>query len=66
MGNLTNRLKALEVKAVDNTPPLPALVRFANTDADRDAAQEELKTRVPGTPLVLIETVDSRKQKVYS
>lgn len=61
MSSLGRRLAALEEKAIVDLPPLPALVRFADTPEQHHAALQELKTRPRGTQVVLLHTIDCRK-----
>lgn len=60
MKDIRARLERLENIVASNTVPLPALVRFIDTEADRDAAKAELAAAPKGTRLIGVVTICSR------
>ncbi|TGU75103.1 hypothetical protein E4633_06525 [Geomonas terrae] len=59
---LQSRVHRLELQSIQDIPPLPGLVRVANTPEEEEAAERELETMPRGTQLYIIKAVDcSRK-----
>lgn len=58
---LIDRVKKLEIVQAD-VCPLPGLVRIVSTPEEEAAAIAEQATMPPGTPLVLVQPVNSRRE----
>lgn len=62
MSDLRGRVKKLEGQIVSDACPLPGLVRICFSEEDERQAEEELKTHPEGTMLVVVRSIDFRRE----